>query len=123
MLRTFVEGALRIVPGAEEGSVSVVVGRRRVQATAFDDASEHVGLLLASHAAVAYAAAQRQSALLRAIESRQLVGQAEGILMERHRLTAEQAFAALVRSSQDRNVKLHEIARRLVETGVLPAAG
>ena len=43
--------------------------------------------------------------------------------MERGRLTADQAFAALQRTSQDRNVKLAEVARRLVETGDLPAAG
>ena len=43
--------------------------------------------------------------------------------MERERLTAEQAFAALQRSSQGRNLELAEVARRLVETGDLPAAG
>jgi hypothetical protein len=90
---------------------------------AFDDRSVMVGELFAAHAAVAYAAAQRESVLERALTSRQVVGQAQGILMERGRLTAEQAFAALQRTSQDRNVKLAEVARRLVETGDLPAAG
>jgi hypothetical protein len=89
----------------------------------FDQRSVAVGELFAAHAAVAYAAAQRESALQRALVSRQVVGQAQGILMERGRVTAEQAFATLTRSSQERNVKLHEVARRLVETGDLPAAG
>lgn len=91
-------------------------------ARAFDELSEEVGLLFASHAAVAYAAAQRESALDRALASRQVVGQAVGILMERHRLTDDEAFATLVRTSQDLNLKLHEVARRLVETGALPVA-
>ncbi len=56
-------------------------------AGAFDDESEHVGLLFAAHAAVAYAAAQQQDQLRRRVATRQLIGQAQGILMERHKLT------------------------------------
>ena len=89
----------------------------------FDERSVLVGELFAAHAAVAYSAAQRESVLERALASRGLVGQAQGILMERGRLTADQAFTQLQRASQDGNVKLAEVARRLVETGALPAAG
>lgn len=88
---------------------------------AFDDESEHVGLLFASHAAIAYAAVQKQSGLVRSVATRQLIGQAQGILMERHKLTADQSFALLVRASQHNNVKLREIAHQLVESGVMPA--
>ena len=104
------------VQGDNLGALNLY-GRR---SGAFDATSERVGLLVASHAAVAFAAVQRHAALERALASREVVGQAEGILMERHRVTAEEAFAVLVRSSQERNLKLHEVARRLVETGVLP---
>lgn len=52
--------------------------------------------------------------------TRTLIEQAQGILMERLKLTAEQAFAVLTRLSQDRNEKLREVARRLVETGDVP---
>lgn len=90
-------------------------------AGAFDDESEHVGLLFAAHAAVAYAAAHEQAALARAVETRQVIGQAQGILMERHRVTSEQAFAALVRVSQHRNEKLREVAQRLADSGHLDA--
>jgi hypothetical protein len=93
------------------------------QAGGFDERSVLVGELFAAHAAVAYSAAQRESVLERALGSRELVGQAQGILMERGRLTAGQAFAELQRISQGSNVRLAEVARRLVETGVLPAAG
>ncbi len=204
VLDTVVACALRTVPGAQEGSISLVIGRRRVVSQAassrlpervdalqeeveegpcletafeqhtvlvpdlatdprwprfsaraaelgvrsmlsfqlyvegdnlgalnlfsrapdgFDARSVLVGELFAAHAAVAYSAAQRESALERALASRELVGQAQGILMERGRLTADQAFVALQRASQDGNVKLAEVARRLVETGALPVAG
>ena len=86
---------------------------------AFGDESENVGLLFASHAAVAMAGAHKVQDLGRAISMRDLIGQAKGILMERHRLTADQAFDLIVRASQHANVKVAEIARRLTETGEL----
>ncbi len=87
---------------------------------AFDDESEHVGLLFASHAAVAMAGAQRNEQLIRAIGTRDLIGQAKGILMERHKLTAEQAFMLLVRASQATHTKLRDIAEQLTTVGQLP---
>ena len=87
---------------------------------AFDKESEHVGLLFASHAAVAYAGSQKKSGLVRAVETRQLIGQAQGILMERKKITADEAFALLVAASQSTNVKLREVADALVRSGELP---
>ena len=89
---------------------------------AFDDESEHVGLMFAAHAAVAFAASQKQAKLDRAIATRQLIGMAQGILMERHKLTPDQSFALLVRVSQHRNVKLRDVADRLVYSGHLDIA-
>ena len=86
---------------------------------AFDEESEHAALMFAAHAAVAYATAQRREAAARTVATRQLIGRAEGILMERHRVTAAQAFSMLVRVSQHRNMKLREIAERLVLSGRL----
>ncbi|MFG2077161.1 GAF domain-containing protein [Nonomuraea maritima] len=86
---------------------------------AFDDESEHVGLLFAAHAAVAMSGAQHEEHLVRAVAMRDLIGQAKGILMERHRVTAEQAFALLVRASQQTNTRLADIAQHLVDTGEL----
>jgi transcriptional regulator with GAF, ATPase, and Fis domain len=86
---------------------------------AFSDESEQVGLLFATHAAVAMADAQQHQHLSRAIAVRDLIGQAKGILMERHKLTGDQAFTLLVRASQSTNTKLNEVARYLVETGEL----
>ncbi|HXT45185.1 MAG TPA: GAF and ANTAR domain-containing protein [Pseudonocardiaceae bacterium] len=88
---------------------------------AFNDESEHVGLLLASHAAVAMASAQREEHLLRAMETRDLIGQAKGILMERYKITANQALSLLIRASQNTNVKLRDVANHLTDTGELAA--
>lgn len=86
---------------------------------AFTDESEQVGLLFAAHAAVAMAGAQRVAQLSQALGVRDLIGQAKGILMERHKLTGDQAFIVLVRASQRTNVKLSEIAEHLVRSGEL----
>ncbi|MEU6411792.1 GAF and ANTAR domain-containing protein [Microbispora sp. NPDC046933] len=90
---------------------------------AFDDESEHIGLLFATHAAVAMSGARQQEQLKRAIAVRDLIGQAKGVLMERHKVTADQAFSLLVRTSQQTNTKLVEVARYLVDTGELRTRG
>ncbi|MEA3183573.1 MAG: hypothetical protein QOJ74_50 [Ilumatobacteraceae bacterium] len=58
-----------------------------------------------------------------ALRTRELIGQAQGILMERERITADQAFDVLRRASQHMNVKLREVAETLVETGESPDTG
>ena len=55
-----------------------------------------------------------------ALASREVIGQAEGILIERERITADQAFQVLRRASQHLNIKLREVAAYLVETGEVP---
>jgi GAF domain-containing protein len=87
---------------------------------ALTEYSEQIGWLLASHAAVAFASARADADLHVAISSRQDIGMAVGILMERNKLSADQAFAMLSRASQRRNVKLRELARRVVDTGEAP---
>ncbi|MEV5744906.1 ANTAR domain-containing protein [Microbispora rosea] len=67
--------------------------------------------------------ARQQEQLRNAVAVRDLIGQAKGVLMERHKLTADQAFALLVRASQETNTKLADIAECLVDTGVLRARG
>ena len=89
------------------------------QPNAFDDESEHVGLLLASHAAVAFADAQKLEQLNEKAATRDLIGQAKGILMERYKLTGDQAFRVLIRVSQQSNRKLREIADELIHSGHL----
>lgn len=91
---------------------------RTVDAFTADDISN--GLYLAAHLAVAIADSQHAEHLESAITNRTMIGQAEGILMERFSISADQAFAVLRRVSQDRQVKLHEVASQLVQTRQTP---
>ena len=88
---------------------------------AFDAETRGEGLAFAAQAAVALRCAQTEQRLRAAMVSRNLIGQAQGILMERFKLTAEQAFTVLSRISQQSNVKLRDVAQRLVDTGETPA--
>lgn len=78
---------------------------------------------LAAHLAVALASGRHSDHQDAALVSRTVIGQAEGILMERLRITAEQAFLMLRTTSQRENRKLVQIARELVLTGELPSGG
>ena len=86
---------------------------------AFTDESERVGLLFASHAAIAVADAQHLTHITTALGSRDIIGQAKGILMERYKITGDTAFALLAKTSQDTNSKLNEVAEYLTRTGTL----
>lgn len=89
------------------------------EAGAFGPQSESDGMLLASHAALAMTAARTEAGLLIAMDSRDLIGQAKGILIERYKITGVEAFGLLVASSQAVNCKLREVADHLVATGEL----
>lgn len=89
------------------------------QENAFDDDAGVVGSMVAAHAAVALAGAQEFHDLTTALANRDVIGQAKGILMERFKIGADQAFALLARVSQDRNVKLHHVAEELTRSGSL----
>ena len=104
-----------LVTGDHLGALNLYAERPH----AFDEESEDVGLVVAAHAAVALAGARQEANLLRAVTSRDLIGQAKGILMERFKITADQAFAVLSRTSQVTNRKLIDIAGELAETGFL----
>ena len=58
-----------------------------------------------------------------ALHTRELIGQAQGILMERERITADQAFAVLRRASQHLNIKVAAVAEMLIESGESPETG
>ena len=103
------------VEGDDMGAMNLLAR----QPSAFTDESEHIGLLIASHAAVAVAQAQKLNHLGIALASRDVIGQAKGVLMERYKITADQAFALLAKVSQDTNHRLHEVAEYLTLTGVL----
>ncbi|MCE0766747.1 ANTAR domain-containing protein [Pseudonocardia kujensis] len=85
-----------------------------------DVAEREVALVLAAHASTALAATQACAAadletaqLRRALQSRDVIGQAKGILMERRGVSADEAFDILRRTSQQLNVKLAQVAETL----------
>jgi transcriptional regulator with GAF, ATPase, and Fis domain len=92
----------------------------------FDERSRDFALRFASYGAVVAgnmlvyeSVLDRARNLEAALASRAVIDQAKGILMERFKLTADQAFQALVRVSMESNRKVREIAERFVETGEL----
>lgn len=114
-------------------SVELNTGPRRLGALSFYGASRYnfsdedieTAHYFSAHAAAALDATLTAEGLRRAVDTRTVIGQAQGILMERYSISPKQAFAVLLRYSQDYNVKLYDLARRLVETDDLnlPAAG
>jgi AmiR/NasT family two-component response regulator len=71
--------------------------------------------ILSGHASAAIAAAKAQQELEKALDSRTLIGQAQGILMHAFEIDAAKAFAYMRRLSQDQNVKLVRIAENIIE--------
>ncbi|NUP21823.1 MAG: GAF and ANTAR domain-containing protein [Streptomyces sp.] len=80
---------------------------------AFGKDIETAGWLLASHAAVALADAHTIDQLEDAMKTRHAIGEAMGILMERHKLSEDDAFNVLRRISQQHNIKLRDVAQRV----------
>lgn len=87
---------------------------------AFDEHSRTVGLVFAAHAAIALSTAIHEEQMDEALQSRDLIGQAKGILMAREGVTADQAFDMLRRASQRLNVKLRVVAGDMVQSTEAP---
>jgi hypothetical protein len=112
-------------PASVSGALNIYAHRDGIT-----DTDRHRALLLATHASLALQharsaelAALERVNLRRAIASRDVIGQAKGILMARQGLDADAAFDLLRRTSQDLNVKLADIAATLVgnHAALLPA--
>jgi GAF domain-containing protein len=89
------------------------------QLDAFSNESEQVALMFAAHAAVAFAGAKAEEQMQTAVDSRDIIGQAKGILIERYKIGSHEAFRLLVVASQTTNIKLYDVAEYLVRTGAL----
>jgi GAF domain-containing protein len=91
------------------GSINLY-GRAR---DAFDPNDRLLAMLFAAHATVVLDASRRQAHLRQAMESRDVIGQAKGILMSQTNVTSDEAFDQLRRASQRMNVKLRDLAERV----------
>lgn len=98
------------------GALNLYAGTDHV----YDSDEIETATIVAAHVSVALARLRLQSDLWKAIDARHLVGMAQGILMERYAITAEQAFSVLRRYSQNSNVRLHIVAQQVVTTRALP---
>ncbi|GAB3130893.1 GAF and ANTAR domain-containing protein [Tsukamurella serpentis] len=84
---------------------------------AFDSESVSIGSLVAVHAAVAFSAVREKEQIRAALTTRDVIGQAKGMIMERYKLDSDAAFRLLARLSQDSNVRLAEVAEQVIEAG------
>ena len=83
-----------------------------------DPHSTESARLFAIHAAIILGHTQTEDQLNVALQSRKVIGQAMGILMERYRIDADRAFQFLVRASSANNVKLRDVADEIVTTSI-----
>jgi GAF domain-containing protein len=99
------------IAGEQMGALNVYAET----AHAFGPQTREVGLVFAAHSSVAWNAARRDEQFKRALASRDAIGQAKGMLMERYGVNAIQAFDLLRKLSQDSNTPLIQIAADLIE--------
>lgn len=86
--------------------------------TTSDDVSpdaQALARLFASHAAIALGHARDRESLNEALQTRKVIGEALGILMQRHSMNEDRAFAFLVRASSHSNIKLRVVAQQIVD--------
>lgn len=109
--------AVSLIPNAEPPRLPGALNVYATERDAFTAEDRDRLMLLATHASLALAtcvavssSALQETQLRQAIVSRDVIGQAKGILMARRGLTADEAFDVLRRTSQDLNVKLVELA-------------
>jgi hypothetical protein len=106
------------VPGAGESSWVTLSGQLR--AGCFPGGGGSPWTLAGTHLQQMLTKVHVSNSLLLAMDARKLIGQTQGILMERFRVDAEGAFAILRRYSQDNNRKLRDVVMELINTRKLP---
>jgi hypothetical protein len=112
-------GARIYLSGNERGALNFYAN----EIDAFDQLDLGIGAMLSVIASVVLQHAneqRRRENLEIALESSRVIGMAMGIVMSSRLVTADQAFEALRKASQDSNRKLREVAAEVTETGLLP---
>jgi GAF domain-containing protein len=103
--------ALDATPNQTLGGINLYSRAR----DAFTDEDQMLALLLSSLGAVVVDATRQQAHLRQAIESRQVIGEAIGILRSQGGISRDQAFVMLSRASQRMNVKLRDLAQQIAD--------
>ena len=119
-------GSSLSVPLPFQGATIGALNNYSMQAHAFGEADIALGEEVAAFVAIAVGNAEAAARatndvanMRQAMASRAVIEQAKGILMERYKVTSEQAFTLLTHASQSSNVKLRDIAEELTTTGAL----
>jgi hypothetical protein len=123
-----VRSLLAVAVGADENPAALNLYARLPDA--FGPVDRGQAAIFATHARLALGERRRhnhdaatEAQLRDALAMREVIGQAQGILMERDRISARQAFDVLRRASQHLNIKLRDVAQKLVDTGEEPDTG
>jgi transcriptional regulator with GAF, ATPase, and Fis domain len=103
--------ALEAAPNATLGGINMYA----TKTDAFSEPDQMLAILLSSLGAVVVDASRQQANLRAAIESRQLIGEAIGIMRSQSGMSREDAFAALSQASQRMNIKLRDLAERIAD--------
>jgi len=90
------------------------------QPSYFGDDEVAVALIFARHASIALDGATKEESLVQAIDARKIIGQAQGIIMERYDVDADTAFDTLRKFSQVNNIKLRAVAEHIVSERRFP---
>jgi transcriptional regulator with GAF, ATPase, and Fis domain len=119
----FVADAMRVTPIRSMLCFRLFTSRKTLGALnmysrtehAFDEECEQVGYVLATHAALAWDSVRREVDFRSALSSRDVIGQAKGIIMERFHVNAVVAFNMLTRLSQESNTPVAVLAQKLAD--------
>jgi GAF domain-containing protein len=110
--------ALDAAPNATLGGINMYA----TKTDAFSESDQMLAILLSSLGAVVVDASRQQANLRAAIQSRQLIGEAIGIMRSQRGMSREDAFSALAKASQRMNVKLRDLAEQIAD-GKPPSPG
>ncbi|MEZ0351088.1 GAF and ANTAR domain-containing protein [Mycobacterium sp. pR1184] len=99
-----------------DGGTTAALNFYAEQPHAFPDDSIELGGVFATHVALAWSMMRRKDQFRSALASRDLIGQAKGVIMERFNIDAIEAFDLLTRLSQQSNRKLIDLAESLIES-------
>lgn len=111
--RTPIRSSLCVAMTAADRDIGIIVMHSE-QPHAFDPASVAIAQRLGVHAAIAVSTARRDEQFSQALASRDVIGQAKGMIMERFGVDADRAFSMLATLSQESNTPVAQVSRKLV---------
>lgn len=112
--RTPIRSSMCVAMTAADRDLGIIVMHSE-HPHAFDQASVAIAQRLGVHAAIAISTARRDEQFAQALASRDVIGQAKGVVMERFGVDADRAFAMLATLSQESNTPVAQVSRKLVD--------